>query len=228
MKVKIKTKEQLIKEGSLNSSGDLIYGEWKVTEIMAQVLGKEVETAPGLGKTFTTHIEGYNFYFPNCVVQGQEEFEALRELELEGQVALVEVYFADIISKLSSKQKVECCKLILQNFDHTNPLINKLTLSEINAEYYSSTLPTSAINFNPTGFNPENCYTLRAKVADRPLQFCLLLKDLTGVGLKKAKDATNGLPGEFLYNMSKQEVLKAKKEFEEKGFKVQIGIINYK
>jgi large subunit ribosomal protein L7/L12 len=57
---------------------------------------------------------------------------------------------------------------------------------------------------------------------DKKIQVIKVVRELTGLGLKEAKDLVDGAPGLLKEGVSKDEAANIKKKFEEVGAKVEV------
>jgi len=60
-------------------------------------------------------------------------------------------------------------------------------------------------------------------VGDKKIQVIKVVRTITGLGLKEAKDLVDAAPGKVKQGISKEEAEKAKKELEESGATVELA-----
>jgi large subunit ribosomal protein L7/L12 len=60
-------------------------------------------------------------------------------------------------------------------------------------------------------------------VGDKKIQVIKVVRTVTGLGLKEAKDLVDGAPGKVKQGVSKEEAEKVKKELEESGATVELA-----
>jgi len=60
-------------------------------------------------------------------------------------------------------------------------------------------------------------------VGDKKIQVIKVVRTITGLGLKEAKDMVDAAPGKVKQGISKEEAEKAKKELEESGATVELA-----
>src|SRR5262245_40658911 len=76
---------------------------------------------------------------------------------------------------------------------------------------------TAAAAEEPTEFN-----TILADVGSEKIKVIKVVREITGLGLKEAKDLVDGAPKPLKESVSKEEAETIKKKFEEVGAKVEI------
>ena len=59
-------------------------------------------------------------------------------------------------------------------------------------------------------------------IGDKKIQVIKVVRAITGLGLKEAKDLVDGAPGVVKENISREEAEKIKKELEENGAEIEI------
>lgn len=163
-------------------------------------------------------------------------------LELETKVALAEIYFTDILTKLTSEQKVEALKIMLKKFDPTNPILE---------QFGCATITTRAMSLDAwDARNTDNyCLVIKNEIENK-LQFVKILKEHSGMGLKDAKDCVDHCTpnggryntafnnGIFAYNLSAHQADELKRDLESnctmeingisQPLKIIVSILNYK
>ena len=74
----------------------------------------------------------------------------------------------------------------------------------------------------PAEEKTEFTVTLKEYPADKKVTVIKVIRELTGLGLKEAKDLVEGAPKEVKADVSKDEAAKIKKQLEDAGAKVEL------
>ena len=81
----------------------------------------------------------------------------------------------------------------------------------------AATGPAAAVAEEKTEFN-----VILAEVGEKKIQVIKVVRELTGLGLKEAKDLVDGAPKAVKEGVAKAEAESVKKKLEEQGAKVEI------
>ena len=93
----------------------------------------------------------------------------------------------------------------------------------------SAAAPAAAVAAAPGAAAPEekaektSFDVILKAVGDKKIQVIKVVRTITGLGLKEAKDLVDAAPGKVKQGISKEEAEKAKKELEESGATVELA-----
>ncbi len=82
--------------------------------------------------------------------------------------------------------------------------------------------PTAAAAAAPAEEQTEFTVTLKEYPADKKVTVIKVIREITGLGLKEAKDLVEGVPSTVKQAISKADVEVIKKKLEETGAKVEV------
>jgi large subunit ribosomal protein L7/L12 len=117
----------------------------------------------------------------------------------------------DAISKMSLMDVVELISDMEKKFGVTAA-----------APVAAAAAPGAAAAAAPVEEQTEFAVTLKEYPADKKVTVIKVIRELTGLGLKEAKDLVEGVPSLVKEGVSKADVESMKKKLEEAGAKVEV------